>query len=329
MPDSKTASGVAGTLGKVIKDNPATQRLLDEVKDFAVARATGWVKSLEQKLGSAGEGGGAAAAAAKGAEKLAKGENPVSAGLGAVASGAKEKGKSLLGGRSGGGSAPKMTNIIEDIDIGMPVSVVYNQWTQFEEFSSFMKGIESVDRDDEDVESTWRMKVFLSRRTHNAKTIEQIPDRRIVWQSDSDKGSTKGVVTFHPLADDLTRVLVVLEYYPGGFFEKTANLWRAPGRRARLDLKHFRRFVTMRGEETGSWRGEIRDSEIVRRPEESEESKEKPEEPNEKADESEDKSQESEENSEGPAEKTEESEGDQPPESGEAKARSAEGRSSD
>src|SRR5437763_10757868 len=95
-----------------------------------------------------------------------------------------------------------------------------------------------------------------------------MPDRRIVWTSDGKKGSTKGVVTFHPLADDLTRILLDIEYYPTGLVEKTGNIWRAVGRRARLDLKHFRRFVTMEGEATGSWRGEIRDGEVVSRPDE-------------------------------------------------------------
>ncbi|WP_232291985.1 SRPBCC family protein [Frankia sp. QA3] len=92
------------------------------------------------------------------------------------------------------------------------------------------------------------VKVFKSRRSWAAKVQEQIPDRRIVWTSEGAKGSTRGAVTFHPLADDLTRILLVIEYYPSGFMEKTGNLWRAGGRRARLDLKNFRRHITMQGE---------------------------------------------------------------------------------
>jgi hypothetical protein len=158
-------------------------------------------------------------------------------------------------------------SIIEDIHIGVPVDVAYDQWTQFQEFGSFTKGVESVEQADE-VTTNWRAKVFRSRRSWKATVTEQIPDRRIAWTSEGAKGSTKGVVTFHPLADDLTQVLLVIEYYPQGLFEKTGNIWRAQGRRARLDLKHFRRFVMMRGEATGSWRGEIRDGEVVRSPEE-------------------------------------------------------------
>jgi hypothetical protein len=137
-----------------------------------------------------------------------------------------------------------------------------------------MKGVDSVDQTDE-INSNWKVKVFKSRRTWKATVTEQIPDRKIAWSTDGPKGSTKGVVTFHPLSDDLTQVLLVMEYYPQGLFEKTGNIWRAQGRRARLDLKNFRRFITMRGEETGSWRGEIRDSEVVRGPDEEEESEDR------------------------------------------------------
>ena len=71
--------------------------------------------------------------------------------------------------------------------------------------------------------------------------IDQVPDQRIVWQSEGAKGYVNGTVTFHEIGPNLTKILVVLEYYPQGFFEKTANLWRAQGRRVRLELKHFRR----------------------------------------------------------------------------------------
>jgi hypothetical protein len=130
-----------------------------------------------------------------------------------------------------------------------------------------MKGVESVDQTD-DVGSNWRVKVFKSRRNMKGTVTEQIPDRKIAWTTDGAKGSVKGLVTFHPLADDLTQILLVMEYYPQGLFEKTGNIWRAQGRRTRLDLKNFRRFLMMRGEATGSWRGEIRDGEVVRTPEE-------------------------------------------------------------
>ena len=71
------------------------------------------------------------------------------------------------------------------------------------------------------------------------------------------------MVSFHELAPTLTRIVLVVEYYPSGFFEKTGNLWRAQGRRMRLDFKHFQRYVTLTDEEPEGWRGEIRDGEVV------------------------------------------------------------------
>src|SRR3954464_7719850 len=245
-------------------------------RDYAKARGQDALKKVGERISGAtgslndtAEGGGFKAAAAGGAvQRLVRGDSPVKAAVGGLGAGIKDKVSGALGKKKSGGSGnKKFMNIIEDINVGVPVQVAYDQWTQYQEFGSFMKGVESVDQTD-DVGSNWRVKVFKSRRNWKATVTEQIPDRKIAWTTDGAKGTTKGVVTFHPLADDLTQILLVMEYYPAGLFEKTGNIWRASGRRARLDLKHFRRFVMMRGEATGSWRGEIRDGEVVRTPEE-------------------------------------------------------------
>lgn len=257
------------------KDAPPnpTGALTDQLGKFLSAKGVDLagklgdkLESTTKKLEDAADGGGllgpAASAAAK---KLASGASPAKAALSAVGAGVKDKVKKALG--KGKGSDKQPTTIVEDIDVGAGVSVVYDQWTQFAEFPRFTKGVESVDLDDE-VHSTWRLKVAKSRRTAKATITEQVPDRRIAWTSEGPKGFSKGVVTFHPLADDLTKVLLVLEYHPRGLVEKTGNIWRAVGRRARLDLKLFRRFVSMHNEATGSWRGEIADGEVVAEPDE-------------------------------------------------------------
>lgn len=152
---------------------------------------------------------------------------------------------------------------MEYVDVGVPLRTAYDQWTQFQDFSTFAKGVKSANRAD-DTTSDWQLKVFWSNRSWKAHTTEQIPDDRIAWTSEGAKGTTKGVISFHELADSLTRVLLVIEYYPKGLFEKTGNIWRAQGRRARLDLKNYVRFVTIKGEAEDGWRGEIRDGEVVR-----------------------------------------------------------------
>jgi uncharacterized membrane protein len=279
--EQEQQQGGGGLVG-ALKNNPAVSQLGQAARDYAKARGQDAAKKVGDKLtGVTGsltdkaEGGGfKSTAVSKAVEKVAQGESPLKASLSGVGEGIKEKVKSAFG-KGGGGGGKKFVSIIEDISVGVPVDVAYNQWTQFQEWGSFTKGVESVDQTDE-VNSNWRVKVAKSRRNYKASITEQIPDRRIAWTSEGAKGTTKGVVTFHPLADDLTQVLLVIEYYPQGLFEKTGNIWRAQGRRARLDLKHFRRFVMMRGEETGSWRGEIRDGEVVRGPEDEESEDQQP-----------------------------------------------------
>jgi Polyketide cyclase / dehydrase and lipid transport len=254
----QSSGGLLGSLAR----NPAVSRLGEAARDYARARGTDAARRMGQKLSgvtdslndTAENGGFKATAAGEAVKRVVAGENPVKAAVSGIGSGITEKVGGLFGrAKSGGaGGNKKFMNIVEDIAVGVPVDVAYDQWTQFQEFASFMKGV----------------KVFKSRRNWKATVTEQIPDRKIAWTTEGAKGTTKGVVTFHPLADDLTQILLVLEYYPQGLFEKTGNLWRAQGRRTRLDLKHFRRFIMLRGEATGSWRGEIRDGQVVRSPDE-------------------------------------------------------------
>src|SRR5436305_14555228 len=105
----------------------------------------------------------------------------------------------------------------------------------------------------DDTKTDSNAKFFMSKQNWQVKITEQIPDQRIQWTSDGPKGTVDGIVTFHELAPNLTRVLVALEYHPGGLFEKTGNLWRAVGRRVRLDLKLYRRYVMTSKEDVEGW----------------------------------------------------------------------------
>ncbi|NVI92257.1 SRPBCC family protein, partial [Actinomadura sp. BRA 177] len=197
---------------------------------------------------------------------------------GALPGGDKDKDEGKKGGKGGGGKKVKVTNIVEHIDVGAPRRLVYDQWTQFQDYPSFMKKVISVDQSDE-TKLNWKAKIFWSARTWESTIVEQVPDEHVVWRSKGPKGHVDGTVSFHELSPNLTRVLVVLEYHPQGFMERTGNLWRAQGRRARLELKHFRRYVMTqsltRADEIEGWRGEIRDSEVVRTHEEAMEDEEK------------------------------------------------------
>ncbi|MET7978934.1 SRPBCC family protein [Streptomyces mirabilis] len=250
--------------------------LRDELTDFLGAQVEHLVDKAGEKLGDVtdqlldtAENGGSLLGIGG---RILKGDSPLKAFVGEKAKGLKDnvmdKVKSVFGGGRGGKSgSTKVMNIIEVLDVGVPIRVAYNYWTQYEEFSDFTKGVRSVSRNDETA-SDWKVKVGPSTRGWKATVQEQVPDDRIVWSSEGAKGTTHGCVSFHELTPDLTRIVLVVEYYPSGFFEKTGNLWRAQGRRLRLDFKNFQRYVTFADEDVEGWRGEIRDGEVVRSHEE-------------------------------------------------------------
>ncbi|MEV4859722.1 SRPBCC family protein [Streptomyces ossamyceticus] len=274
-----TAKGAAsGTPLSDLAHSPAVDHLKEEAREFLAAQAQRMLVGLGRKLGETtgklndiadGNSPGFAKLALEGGRKLAEGKGPLRTALEVGAGRAKDNVlgalKNLGGGKGGrgGGAGNKPTVILESVDVGVPVRTAYDRWTRYQDFSTFAKGVKSAGRAD-DTHSDWQLKVFWSNRSWKAHTTEQVPDDRITWTSEGAKGTTKGTVSFHALADNLTRVLLVIEYYPKGLFEKTGNLWRAQGRRARLDLKHFARFVTLKGEAEEGWRGEIRDGEVVR-----------------------------------------------------------------
>jgi uncharacterized membrane protein len=148
-----------------------------------------------------------------------------------------------------------MSKIEESIDVMVPVNTAYNQWTQFEEFPKFMEGVEEV-RQIDDTKLHWRAKVAGKEREWNAKITEQKPDERIAWMS-IDGAPNGGVVTFHELAGDTTRVMLQLEFEPEGLVEKAGDALGLVKGRAKGDLERYKNFVESRGTETGVWRGEV------------------------------------------------------------------------
>ncbi|MFF6877651.1 SRPBCC family protein [Streptomyces sp. NPDC012474] len=273
------ADGAAKNPLTDVAHGEAADRLKAELQEYLAAQATRMLTGVGRKLGETtgklndiaeGNSPGFAKLALDGGRKIAEGKGPVRSALEMGGSRLKDKVTGAfkgLGGGKGkkgkGRSGNKPTVIIEHIDVGVPLRTAYDQWTKYQDFSTFAKGVKSASRDD-DTHSDWQAKIWWSNRSWKAKTTEQLPDDRIAWTSEGAKGTTKGVVSFHRLTDNLTRVLLVIEYYPSGFFEKTGNIWRAQGRRARLDLKNYVRFITIKGEAEDGWRGEIRDGEVVR-----------------------------------------------------------------
>jgi uncharacterized membrane protein len=148
-----------------------------------------------------------------------------------------------------------MSSITESIDVGVPVRTAYNQWTQFEEFPRFMEAVQRVDQLD-DQRLHWVAKVGGKTKEWDATIVEQTPDQRVAWKA--TRGSENaGVVTFHRIDDNMTRVTVQMEVEPEGPIEKVGDAAGVPDRQVKGDLERFKDFVESRGRETGAWRGEI------------------------------------------------------------------------
>lgn len=148
-----------------------------------------------------------------------------------------------------------MATVQESIDVSVPVSTAYNQWTQFETFPEFMGGVESITQLD-DTHNHWVTKVGGVEREFDTEITEQHPDERVAWKS-TDGKSHAGVVTFHRLSDSETRVTVQLDWDPEGFTEKLGSVVGADDRQVKSDLQRFKEFIEKSGGETGAWRGDV------------------------------------------------------------------------
>jgi uncharacterized membrane protein len=147
---------------------------------------------------------------------------------------------------------PQMARVEKSIEVNVPVRTAYNQWTQFEEFPSFMEGVRAVQQLD-DRRLHWIAEVGGSEKEWDAEIREQIPDQKIIWNSISGADNA-GIVTFQPLDGTKTKVTLQMSYEPDGFKENVGDALGFVGRRVEGDLKRFREFIESRGSETGAYR---------------------------------------------------------------------------
>lgn len=148
-----------------------------------------------------------------------------------------------------------MSTVSSEIDVNVPVTTAYNQWTQFEDFPAFMSGVEQVSQLDDKM-LHWKVDVAGVTREFDAVISEQAPDMRIAWNSTSGPDQA-GVVTFHRLNDDETRIRLQLEWSPEGFVEASGAFFKIDEMQVQRDLQEFKRLIESRGFETGAWRGEV------------------------------------------------------------------------
>jgi uncharacterized membrane protein len=143
----------------------------------------------------------------------------------------------------------------KSIDVQVPVRTAYDQWTQFEEFPNFMEGVESV-RQIDDTHLHWVAEIAGVRREWDAEITEQHPDQRVAWRATTGTPNA-GVVTFHRIDDDKTRIMLQLDIDPEGLVEKAGDRLGFVSRRAGGDLERFKAFIEGKGAATGQWRGNV------------------------------------------------------------------------
>jgi len=144
---------------------------------------------------------------------------------------------------------------LNSIDVEVPVSVAYNQWTQFETFPKFMENVDSVTQLEDD-QVHWKIKMAGVSKEFNTRITEQSPDQRIAWTTETGPAHG-GVVTFHKLSDNETRVTLQMDYEPEGFLENVADKVGFVSSRISGDMENFKKFIESQDEADGAWRGSI------------------------------------------------------------------------
>jgi uncharacterized membrane protein len=148
-----------------------------------------------------------------------------------------------------------MASVVQSIDVKVPVQTAYNQWSQFEEFPRFMEGVKSVTQID-DTHLRWLAEVAGKDEEWVAEITEQHADERVAWRATSG-AENAGVVTFHRIDDETSRVTLQMDVDPEGVVENVGTALGFLDRRVKGDLERFKDFIEGRAAETGAWRGEV------------------------------------------------------------------------
>ena len=149
-----------------------------------------------------------------------------------------------------------MSQIVQTIDVDVPVTTSYNQWTQFEEFPQFLSFVEEITQQD-DTHNHWKVDIAGSKREFDTVISEQVPDDRVAWTSTGGEVDHAGVVTFHKLSDTTSRVAVQIDWDPEGLLEKAGAVLNIPDAAVASELGNFKEFIEKKGTADGAWRGTV------------------------------------------------------------------------
>ncbi|OKI13359.1 SRPBCC family protein [Streptomyces sp. CB03911] len=149
-----------------------------------------------------------------------------------------------------------MSKVQESIDVDVPIGTAYNQWTQFEDFPKFMDGVEEITQLDAR-HNHWKTKIAGVSREFDTEIVDQVPDDHVAWRTTSGDVKQTGMVRFEPIDATRTRVMMEMDFQPGGMAEKAADMMGVLDRQVKGDLKRFKHFIEERGTESGGYRGRL------------------------------------------------------------------------
>jgi len=236
---------------------PVLRKATTSAAKYAIAEGPSLVKDkVGPKIADAGGVGAIAKGAADKGGGVAETVGGLASGIGEKLTGKKKEGESP----SGTGRGRRLP-VQECIEVGVDIQTAYDQFTQFEDWPKFMHRVERIEQRD-DATLMWHENIWGVRRSWEVEITEQTPCERIAWRSNGGT-QTVGVVTFHQVSDNLTRIWVTMDFQPKGLFEKAASGTRISRRALRSDLMRFKAFIEVGDEATGGWHGRIEDGEVV------------------------------------------------------------------
>ena len=144
----------------------------------------------------------------------------------------------------------------------VPVTEVFNHWTEYEDWPEFMHRIESAEQVDETTVS-FQAKIWGISKRFEAEIVEQRPDERIEWNVTEGYAHT-GVVTFHPLSENLTRIDLSLDIQPANIIDKASRGMRFAKRAVRGDLHRFKAYAELDKERKKGSRRTIEEGKVKR-----------------------------------------------------------------
>ncbi len=168
-----------------------------------------------------------------GAEEMKEQAEDSGGALGFAAKAADKLGGSSSRGK-GTGKGRRLP-IQASVDVSVPVSFAFEQWTDFKRLGKFLHRVESVEQKG-DNKVVWHENIWGRRRTWRAEITEKRANQLVAWKDEHGVG----VLSFHLLAPRLTRIELNYDWMPHGILEKMASGMRFHRRAARTDLQRFK-----------------------------------------------------------------------------------------